>query len=849
MEHRTPFHINIGVISKKVGTFAKLNSKTMKRFSILATLILIMSGCSEQEARYEAGVSRELAEWRKSVVEELKYDIDIDIVRNVGKVDISFALSGQEEIVVDFRATENILDVWLNGNEVKHKIFNEHIVIPKSETRVGNNIVSIAFNIDNQSLNRNEEFLYTLLVPDRARTLFPCFDQPDMKAQYRLSLTIPEEWVAVSNTVVSSEVYDPTTATKCVSFAPTEPLSTYLFSFVAGKLYSTTYDDGTHAFTAYYRETEPRRLAQLEVIFSEVKSALEWLEEYTGIPYPFAKYDIIILPGFQYGGMEHTGATLYNDRQMFLGDNPTLDEQLRRTQLIAHETAHMWFGDYVTMCWFDDVWTKEVFANYFAARMAEPLYPDINHRLNRLKTYTTAALREDRTQGSNSIRQELDNMNNAGLIYGQIIYNKAPIVMDKLVERMGEEQFQCGIREYLHTYAYGNATWPELIAILDKYTEEDLATFSDVWVHQKGMPHIAITVDDDHIGFKQSDPFKRDTRWVQSFSSRIIYADGREEDIDITLLDDKRDVATDGEVVAVLPNICGRGYGLFIPDDKSREWIMSNFATLDDVLLRESLVITLHECYKHQIISAEEWLQFILHNIGTEPNYLIASTLNDYLADAMIEVGSHESENYLWRIICCHNNPSLCRRLTMTLAHAMVSKSSIERIYTLWESRSNPQLDNQDYTTLAYELALRIPAQREYVLATERERITNPDRIAQFDYISRAMTADATEREALFEWLLNDAKNRRPEPWAASMLGYLCHHTRRQESIAYIQRGLEHLTTIQRTGDIFFPTNWLKALLGSHRGYEAEQEVLRFLDNNPDYPQLLKNKILQNTPR
>ena len=822
----------------------------MKRFSILATVALIfVVSCSEQSARYDAGVSRELAEWRKASVKELKYDIDIDLVENIGKVDIGLTLDSSEEIVVDFRATENILGVMLNGKEVKHKIFNEHIVIPRSKTIADENSVSITFKVDNQSLNRNDEFLYTLLVPDRARTLFPCFDQPDMKASYTLALTIPEEWVAVSNTVVCSEETDSARATKRVTFAPTEPLSTYLFSFVAGKLYSTTYDDGTHTFTAYYRETEPKRLEQLETIFAEVKSSLEWLEEYTAIPYPFAKYDIIILPGFQYGGMEHTGATLYNDRQMFLSDTPTLDERLRRTQLIAHETAHMWFGDYVTMCWFDDVWTKEVFANYFAARMAEPLYTDINHPLNRLKTYTTAALREDRTLGSNSIRQELDNMSNAGLIYGQIIYNKAPIVMDKLVELMGEEAFQCGIRDYLQTYAYGNATWPQLIAILDKYTEEDLASFSDVWVHQKGMPHIAIEIGQGEAIFTQSDPYNRGTLWTQSFSSRIIYADGREEIIDLTMRDREHRVAIDSDVAALLPNSCGRGYGLFIPDTQSRKWIETNIASLDDDLLRESLIITLHECYQHSIITADEWLRFILDHIDAEPNYLIASTLNGYLADVMIEVGNPEAENHLWRIICRNSNPSLSRRLSMTLAHAMISKSSIERLYTLWADESNPQLDEQDYTTLAYELALRLPKQAEHIITTQRSRITNPDRIAQFDYISRAMTADTAEREALFEWLLGDARNRRPEPWAASMLGYLCHHMRQTESIAYIQRGLEHLKEIQRTGDIFFPSNWLKALLGGHTSEEARVEVERFLANNPDYPALLKNKILQNTPR
>ena len=137
-----------------------------------------------------------------------------------------------------------------------------------------------------------------------------------------------------------------------------------------------------------------------------------------------------------------------------------------------------------------DVWTKEVFANYFAARIVEPLYPSIDHRLSRLKSYTIASLSEDRTTGSNAIRQELDNLRNAGLIYGNIIYNKAPVMMSKLVEIMGEEPFREGIHQYLTTFAYGNATWNDLVAILDKHSEEDIATFSEAWVEKARMPFI-----------------------------------------------------------------------------------------------------------------------------------------------------------------------------------------------------------------------------------------------------------------------------------------------------------------------------------------------------------------------
>ena len=554
--------------------------------------LTILSSCQEQlpTTIYDSGVSKELAEWRKATIEELSYRLHFIIPEGrteevEASSEIAFRLKRPQSIVIDFRDTELLSSITdSEGNPISYSLENEHIIIPKEETLAGPNCFKLHFTAGNQSLNRNDEFLYTLLVPDRARTLFPCFDQPDLKAIFELELTIPEAWVAVSNREVIEEHTEGNT--KHLRFSPTEPLSTYLFSFVAGKLEQSTYDDGEHRFTAYFRDNDPKRTAQLEDIFKQVKASLVWLEEYTNISYPFAKYDFIMLPGFQYGGMEHTGATLYNDSQMFLGDNPTPDELLRRSQLIAHETAHMWFGDFVTMRWFDDVWTKEVFANYFAARMVEPLYPTINHRLNRLKTYTTAALNEDRTLGATSIRQELDNLQNAGLIYGQTIYNKAPIVMDKMVEIMGEESFRKGIKEYLTTYAYGNATWPELIEILDRYTTEDLATFSDTWVHKKGMARIDFSLSNNDLTITQHDTFERGICWTQRFACRAIKEDGTTEEIEVALREKSHTIALPEGIIALLPNSDGRGYGLFVPDSKSLRWIMANIHTIEEDVTR-----------------------------------------------------------------------------------------------------------------------------------------------------------------------------------------------------------------------------------------------------------------------
>lgn len=807
---------------------------------------------AQDDRRYNEGVSRELAQWRKATIKEVEYTLLFDLVENRGVAQVGFTLDAPQDIILDFRQTELVKDVRaFDSNEsVEYSLCNEHIIIPMSETRPGRQGFSVDFDVDNQSLNRREEFLYTLLVPERARTLFPSFDQPDMKAHYRLSLAIPEGWEAVSNTPITTPEYDAEDwydldfghplpeGRKIVSFARTEPLSTYLFSFVAGEFEKRCYDDGRHRFSAYYRETDPKRLAQLDDIFKEVAASLEWLEEYTGIKYPFAKYDFVMLPGFQYGGMEHTGATLYNDTQMFLGENATLEERLRRTQLIAHETAHMWFGDYVTMEWFDDVWTKEIFANYFAARMAEPLYPEVNHRLNRLKTYTQAAYSENRTLGATPISQSLDNLRNAGLIYGQTIYNKAPIVLDKIVELMGEEAFRRGIQEYLTTYAYGNATWDDIIEILDKHTEADLEMFSHLWVKKPQMP--IVTSSNGIVGNIGSN-------FVQSFECLAIYDDGSQKRIEVN-----PSIVYEYDIegtTLIIPNIDGRGYGLFLLDHKQREWMMENMTTIDDDLMRESLLIMLNECneqsefFKHKL-SSRRWLDFLLGYLPEEDNYLIGSTINGYIGRLMLEVGTAEDEARLLGLANTHPDKALQRNLMLTLAHVMRAEATVEQMFEMWIRGGDTRFNEVDNMNFAYELAVRMPERYDFIVSTQLERITNPDRQAQFTFIIRGAHPDKEMRDELFASLMEPA-NRRPEPWTASLLALLNHHTRQADAVEYIYPALEELQEVQRTGDIFFPRSWVGSLLAGHNSKRALHEVNRFLEANPDYPTLLKNKILQ----
>ena len=823
-------------------------------FGAIASFICSCSKSIEDSHFYDEGVSLELAQHRKATIHELKYNLGFVIPaeknQDIRGIDtICFQLDKAQEVVLDFHENpEKIKTVQINGNEVDCKIEKEHIILPERHMLQGQNQVIINFTAGNQSLNRNEDYMYTLFVPDRARTAFPCMEQPNLKALFTLTLEIPTEWEAVTNTFCQK--IDTLETSKVMHFAQTEPLSTYLFAFAAGKFSHYTYTENGRTIGAYCRETDPKRIAQLPTIFQQVLYSLEWQEDFTGMPYPFAKYDFVVLPGFQFGGMEHTGATFYNDTRLFLNEHPTPDEELSRAQLIAHETTHMWFGDCVTMDWFDDVWTKAVFANYFAAAITTPLFPQINHDLNWMKTYTAAALNEDHTLGGTAIRQDLDNMKNAGLIYNQIIYNKAPVMMKKLVELMGEEAFQRGIQKYINKYKYSNATWDDLIQILNAESEEDLKTFSEVWVNQKGMPQIQIALNHGELEVTQDDPYNRDINWPQSFQVHL-KATNADTILTVHLNSTENEWNTplpkEYEYAQILPNSDGRGYGFITLNRAQLDGLLKCWMEESNETSKYAYLALLHENYLANKISNERWIQNLRNALVTEKDALTASTIIGYLQEPLLNLQKTEraeEENELWKLSGSHPLYSTRVQLLRLLYKNAISDTVVDHIYSIWENESNELLGITDYMSMSYELAIRKPEKSKEILNSQRKRIKDPDRLRQFDFISRAAISDTIALDTLFNSLITYPEARRIEPWSRQVLSLLNHPIREKFSVKYIRPALDALEEVQRTGDIFFPGNWCSSLLSNHRSNEAYNEVKKFIKDNPDYLQLRLNKIL-----
>ena len=817
-------------------------------------------GALAKELQVEKGVSLDLAQWRAAAISDIVYDLSFTVpVDAAASIDareiLTFVLSDtSQNLQLDFREGESaVKKVVVNDAEQKIDHRNEHLVISSTALVQGENKIDIEFVAGESSLNRKTDYFYTLFVPDRARTAFPVFDQPNLKARYRLTLDLPETWRALANAPLES-VEETNNGRRRHRFQLSDLISTYLFSFVAGEFQLAKREINGREIVFLHRETDQEKVARnIDAIFSLHADALAWLEEYTGVPYPFQKFSFVAIPAFQYGGMEHVGAIQYRASTVFLEEDPSQPQQLARASLIAHETAHMWFGDLVTMDWFNDVWTKEVFANFMAAKVVNPSFPDIEHELNFLLRSYPAAYSVDRTQGANPIRQALPNLNEAGTLYGAIIYNKAPIMMRQLELLLGEGAFRDGLREYLNTFANSNATWPDLIDILTSRSEHDLRSWSDVWVNTPGRPTFRFEKNEGGGAvLKQFDTSGADRYWPQQFA--LARRDQMGQPFDVRFANAESVAIDTDDETSVFVNADGKGYGLF---PVSMDLFEAQWGALSP-LQKGALLVNLYEqmLENNPSVIPTEYIDHLTWAAGRETNELLLDaifgqiqtiywsylTLNERMTRAI------ELEEVLWREATDGVRASSTKKAYLrAFQNIATSPAGVDRLHRLWEGVliiDGVALSEREVAALAGTLAVKQPDNADEVIARQLERFKNPDNLRRFEFIAPALSPSSQIRDQFFASLAEE-ENRDTESWVIAALGYLHHPLRTDQSAKYILPSLELLGEIQETGDIFFPARWTGQTLRNHKSTEAAETVRNFLDARPNYNAQLRLKILQ----
>jgi aminopeptidase N len=532
------------------------------------------------------------------------------------------------------------------------------------------------------------EYIYSLFVPSDASTAFPVFDQPDLKATFELNMRVPPSWKPVSNTglralPIASRCFNP--GGECLTsyfFEVTQPISSYVFAFAAGPwerfdppgwrprvsesdslesnritIESMRADAKGSDKSIYVRKSQAAKFKpHAAEVFRLNREAIKYFEQYFDYKFPFPKYDLVLIPEFPFGGMEHAGATFLRESSIIFPQEPTKNDLVSRATLIFHEAAHQWFGDTVTMRWFDDLWLKEGFATFTAYKAMEKIMPEMNSWKVFYERIKQGAYQTDSTKGTTPIYQEIKNLSAAKSAYGNIVYNKAPAFLRQAEFYLGEDKFQTAVRAFLKKHEFGNATWEDLVTEFENFgiRKLDSATgmsrkdiddhvkkerlliryWSKFWVSSPGVSKIRIKVEGDTLpdmyeNFAFTQEKAQNDFWTHyqsvGLAMRFKYLAGVGngitllEDAEIDLTGRSREmISGDGPATAnlpvkfIFPNYGDYGYGIFLLDEKSREYVLKNIQNEKDPFLRSMMWGSLWDSVREGELDPREYVELVV---------------------------------------------------------------------------------------------------------------------------------------------------------------------------------------------------------------------------------------------
>lgn len=822
----------------------------------------------------DEGVSRELARERAAVVSNVRYRIGVQLnkkaARMPGHIEIQFDLAKvPDPLPIDFRGDGAARELKVNGTAQEIQRSNGHILISGRQLRRGRNQIELDFESGIAEANRavtrysdtedGSEYLYTLFVPMDASLAFPCFDQPDLKARFTLTVGAPPDWVVVSNTPRDHLMMVGGWATS--QFEETKPISTYLFAFAAGPFEMLE----SSGLKLYVRKSMlARAKEEWPGVAETTHKGMEKMASFFAQPFPFPKYDQVLIPGFPYGGMEHAGATFFNEDVILFRTVPTVNDYNRRAETVLHELAHQWFGDLVTMRWFDDLWLKEGFAQYMAYHtMAEvnPLEPVWKRFYQSIKPL---AYEIDSTHGTTPIYQQIANLKDAKSAYGAIVYQKAPALLRVLAFDIGEDHFREGVRAFLREHAYGNAEWSDLIAAFSRASGMDLRPWAKAWVEQRGMPEVEIDWACDaqdgsekkisSFRIRQKDALGEGHLWPLRTQVLLGYGGGRFDRVAAALDDAQASVpAAIGKSCPayIFGNDEDHAYGLFLLDAKSQAAVIDELPRVQDPFLRALLWGALWDSVRELRMTPAAYAELGLRLLPSEKDAELAVSIlgrmriafTDYLSDQQRGALAARFENLLIREIA--EAPTTDLRITYfrgligvaTTAHG---RDVLKDLFVGRMTIPGVPLKQRDRWNIIAALIADGDASGPELSAGESKRDPSDDG-RKYAYVSSAGIATPENKKKYFaEYLANGVK----EDWVTASLPYFNYWSQADLTSAYLEPALEALPQLKRERKIFFVLNWLDNFVGNQHSPTALATVDRFLQANRADPDL-RLKILE----
>ncbi|MDQ2960118.1 MAG: aminopeptidase N, partial [Candidatus Dormibacteraeota bacterium] len=443
---------------------------------------------------------RSEAEQRAALISELRYSISLDLTGGLtattfrSETDIEFSARDGADTFIDLDA-ESVSELTLNGQPVDVAAFAENRIALRGLRAQSNRLHVVAacrYSHTGVGLHRivdpadNAVYTYTQCEPFEAHRLFACFDQPDLKAVFSLRISAPEGWTVVSNAPVATRD-EPAGGNRVVVFEDTPRMSTYLVAVVGGPYARVTDTHDGIELNLYCRQSL-RQYLDDEEIFEVTKQGLDHFKSRFAMRYPFgSKYDQLFVPEFNAGAMENVACVTFREEVTIYRGPVTATIRAWRAGTILHEMAHMWFGDLVTMRWWNDLWLNESFATYMGNDGLATATRFTSAWVDFANGDKTWAARQDQLPTTHPIVADVPDVSTGRLNFDGISYAKGASVLKQLVAWVGEDAFFGGVRKYFATHQWSNASLRDFLAPLAAESGRDLAAWSQEWLQTAGM--------------------------------------------------------------------------------------------------------------------------------------------------------------------------------------------------------------------------------------------------------------------------------------------------------------------------------------------------------------------------
>ena len=910
-------------------------------FALLCGALFLVNGQNQNtnmNVDPASGVPRELARARAQQLGNIRYGLSVELAPGAlmlkGTEEIRFTLREgvPDQLALDWRvaapkqneARARVWNIEANGRKVTDaREANDHLLIPGKYLVKGENTLRLNFespiSTSGSAVTRyldredNSEYIYTLFVPSDASTVFPCFDQPDLKARFTLNVTAPASWRVISNNYPAvrqpqikldrtegDEQWNVHANIQHWHFKTTEPISTYLFAFAAGPF--AQFDEGsdapsldptdepllgprateiaikqvrTNSNLKPGAQTIPLRLfvrkskaeqARKEAaeVFRLHREGLKFLAQYFDFDFPFPKYDVVIVPEFAYGGMEHAGCTFLREESILFPSDPTANDLLARAEVIFHEAAHQWFGDLVTMRWFDDLWLKEGFATFMAYKAMERIMPERNAWKAFYQRTKPSAYATDVTKGTTPIFQEIPNLSAAKSAYGNIVYRKAPSMLRQAEFFLEPDKFQKAVQVFLKEHAYSNAEWADLVNAFERSSGRKLDAWADAWVKRRGMADVraAWSVDAktnriDRFTLEQQDVLNEGGAWPLRVKVLLAYADAPPVVLTVAMNGERETIVREAigraRPVYVFANYEDYGYGRFLLDEESERTVLARIGSVKNDFLRALLWGALWDSVREAELAPSAYIDLAIKLVAQEQDEVTVQSIlgrastafNRYLSDAQMREVAPRLESVITERMMNASSQGLritYFRALQSIAATNGARTELKRILSGEEKIPGMTLRARDRFDIVTALLARADVDAPALLDKLSKEETTDD-AWRYAFAAAAASDSADVKQKYFDLYRNDAKL--AESWIEASLNPFNAVQQSELTRSYLEPALRQLPVLKRTRKIFFVNGWLAAFIGGQRTKQALEIVQKFLRES-SLDRDLRLKVLEN---